>query len=134
MVLQNQIGCTMLFTGLPAAGKTTLAHAVGDCMSHKGQIVTLLDGDHMRQVLSPELGYCREDRNAHLMRLAFVAGEITRHGGVTICALVAPYETARIEFQHRIERYGLFLLVYVSTALEVCAERDPKGLYRRSRA
>ena len=96
--------------------------------------VTLLDGDLVRQHLSSELGFSREHRALNVRRIAFVAAEIARHGGLAICAPIAPYASIRAEARGLGEAAGAFLLVYVATPLEVCEARDPKGLYKRARA
>jgi sulfate adenylyltransferase len=96
--------------------------------------VTLLDGDLVRTHLSSELGFSREHRTLNVRRIAFVAAEITRHGGVAICAPIAPYTAIRRDARALVEAAGLFLLVYVATPIEICEARDPKGLYQRARA
>jgi sulfate adenylyltransferase len=96
--------------------------------------VTLLDGDLVRTHLSSELGFSREHRTLNVRRIAFVAAEITRHGGLAICAPIAPYAALRRDARALVEAAGLFLLVYVATPIEVCEARDPKGLYQRARA
>ena len=96
--------------------------------------VTLLDGDVVRTHLSSELGFSREHRTLNVRRIAYVAAEITRHGGVVICAPIAPYAALRREARTLVEAAGLFLLVYVATPIDVCEARDPKGLYQRARA
>jgi adenylyl-sulfate kinase len=126
-------GCTIFLTGLSGAGKTTIARALKAELEARGRTVTLLDGDEIRQQLSQELGFSRDDRNLHVRRVAYVAAEITRHGGVAICALIAPYDEARRQARAMVERAGRFVLVHVATPLDVCESRDVKGLYKRAR-
>jgi sulfate adenylyltransferase len=128
-------GVTVFFTGLSGSGKSTIANALRVRLLEDGRrTVTLLDGDLVRQHLSSELGFSREHRTLNVRRIAFVAAEITRHGGLAICAPIAPYAAIRREARAMVERVGTFLLVYVATPLEVCEARDPKGLYQRARA
>ena len=129
-----QRGLTIFLTGLPAAGKTTIAHGLADWFERESRPVTLLDGDVVRQDLSAELGFSKEHRDLNIRRIGFVAAEITRHGGTCICSPIAPYEAARKAVRTMVERFGRFLLVYVSTPVEVCESRDPKGLYAKARA
>jgi len=99
-----------------------------------GRQVSLLDGDLVRRHLSGELGFSRRDRDQNVHRIGYVASEITKHGGVAICAVIAPYDRARKEVRRLVEAWGAFLLVYVATSMEVCESRDTKGLYARARA
>lgn len=131
----SQRGFTIFLTGLSGAGKSTIArtleaqlHALG------GRQVSLLDGDLMRRHLSGELGYLRRDRDQNVHRIGYVASEITKHGGVAICAVIAPYDRARKDVRRLVENWGAFLLVHVATSVEVCESRDSKGLYARARA
>ena len=96
--------------------------------------MTLLDGDIVRKGLSSELGFSREHRDINILRIGFVAGEITKHGGVTICAVIAPFDAVRRQVRSAVQCHGGFVLVYLSTPLETCERRDPKGLYARARA
>jgi sulfate adenylyltransferase len=96
--------------------------------------VTLLDGDVVRRHLSSELGFSKRDRDINIRRVGFVASEITKHGGVALCAPIAPYDAVRKEVRSLIEPLGGFVLVYVATPLEVCESRDRKGLYAKARA
>ena len=128
-------GVTVFFTGLSGSGKSTIANALRVRLLEDGRrTVTLLDGDLVRTHLSSELGFSREHRNVNVRRIAFVAAEITRHGGVAICAPIAPYADLRREARALVEAAGIFLLVYVATPIDVCEARDPKGLYQRARA
>jgi sulfate adenylyltransferase len=128
-------GVTIFFTGLSGSGKSTIANALRVRLLEDGRrTVTLLDGDVVRTHLSSELGFSREHRTLNVRRIAFVAAEITRHGGVAICAPIAPYAALRRDARALVEAAGVFLLVYVATPLDVCEARDPKGLYQRARA
>jgi len=126
-------GFCVWLTGLPAAGKTTIAEALLAKLEERGRLVTMLDGDGaMRRMLSTELGFTKEDRNRNVLRAGFVAAEIVKHGGIAICALVSPYAGARALVREMIGT--AFVEVYVHTPLVVCEKRDPKGLYRQARA
>lgn len=130
-----QQGCTVFFTGLSGAGKSTLAKALLDkLLEIGGRPVTLLDGDIVRKHLSSELGFSRAHRDLNIRRIGFVANEITRNGGIAICAPIAPYDSIRKEIRKLISSRGGFVLVYVATPLEVCEQRDRKGLYAKARA
>lgn len=131
---QNR-GATVLLTGLPAAGKSTTAAALERKLVNTwGRVVTVLDGDDVRMSLSAGLGFSDADRATHLMRIGFVAAEVARHGGISICAAIAPQEAARSAMRALIKPLGEFVLVYVRTPLRVCETRDPKGLYAAARA
>jgi sulfate adenylyltransferase len=121
-------GVCLWFTGLSGSGKTTTARVIAEMLTRRGRTVTMLDGDVVRTHLSKELGFSREDRDENVRRVAYVASEVVRHGGIVICALVSPYRAARAEARGMVgaER---FVEVFVDTPLEVCAERDVKGLY-----
>ncbi len=99
-----------------------------------GRPVTLLDGDIVRKNLSSELGFSREHRNLNIARIGFVASEITKNGGIALCAPIAPYDSVRREVRRMVEARGGFVLVHVATPLEVCESRDRKGLYAKARA
>jgi sulfate adenylyltransferase len=131
--LNDQRGLTIFLTGLSGAGKTTIAASLA---GHLGKIrpVTLLDGDAVRHHMSSELGFSRPHRELNIRRVGFVASEVTKHGGICICALIAPYDEARKEARRLVEQFGTFILIYVSTPLEVCETRDSKGLYARARS
>src|SRR3989344_4929757 len=126
-------GGTIFFTGLSGAGKSTVAHVLHTkLLEESDQQITLLDGDIVRRHLSKGLGFSREDRNENIMRIGYVASEVPRHGGIAICAAIAPYEAARARNRARIGKTGAYIEVYVSTPLSTCVERDPKGLYRKA--
>ena len=127
-------GFTVFFTGLSGAGKSTTANALLSRIEESGRRVTLLDGDAVRKHLSRELGFSKEHRDLNILRIGFVAAEITKHGGSCICANIAPYQAARSEVRAMVEAHGGFVLVHVATPLSVCESRDAKGLYARARA
>ena len=127
-------GFTIFFTGLSGAGKSTIANALLIKLNEIGtRPVTLLDGDIVRTHLSSELGFSREHRDINVRRIGYVASEITKNGGVAICAPIAPYSHTRQQVREMIEPLGGFLEVFVSTSLEVCEQRDRKGLYAKAR-
>ena len=129
----DRSGFCVWLTGLPAAGKTTIAKALQAELEKRGRPVTMLDGDGaMRQILSTGLGFSKEDRQVNVLRAGFVAGEIVKHGGAVICALVSPYADDRAMARKMVGT--TFVELYVHTPLHVCEKRDPKGLYRRARA
>ena len=126
-------GFCVWLTGLPAAGKSTIAAALQAELEKRDRVVTMLDGDGaMRQMLSTELGFTKKDRDRNVLRAGFVAGQIVKHGGAVICALVSPYADAR-NCVRRMMGHA-FIEVYVQTPLSICEKRDPKALYRRARA
>ncbi len=128
-------GFTVFFTGLSGSGKSTIANALlVKLLEIGGRHVTLLDGDHVRKHLSSELGFSKEHRDLNIQRIGYVASEITKNGGVAICAPIAPYAATRQKVREMIEPMGGFFEVYVSTSLEVCEQRDRKGLYAKARA
>ncbi|MBI5641906.1 MAG: bifunctional sulfate adenylyltransferase/adenylylsulfate kinase [Deltaproteobacteria bacterium] len=132
---RHEQGFTVFFTGLSGSGKSTIANALMvKLMEIGGRAVTLLDGDMVRKNLSSELGFSREHRDLNIQRIGFVAGQITKYGGAAICAPIAPYTQTRRAVREEISRHGGFLEVFVSTPLEVCEERDRKGLYAKARA
>jgi len=128
-------GFTVFFTGLSGAGKSTLARGLAiKLMELGGRRVTLLDGDVVRRHLSSELGFSRAHRDINIRRIGYVASEITKHGGVAICAPIAPYQFTRRDVRAMVSPWGGFIEVYVATSLEVCEGRDRKGLYAKARA
>ena len=128
-------GFTVLFTGLSGSGKSTVASVLlTKLLEEGGRPVTLLDGDIVRKHLSSELGFSKEHRDMNIRRIGWVASEITKNGGIAICAPIAPYEAVRKEVREMVEPAGGFVLVHVSTALDVCEARDRKGLYAKARA
>ena len=131
---KNRQGFTVLFTGLSGSGKSTIAHALlNKLMELGGRPVTLLDGDVVRKNLSSELGFSKEHRELNIQRIGFVASEITKNGGIALCAPIAPYTATRRTVREMIEAEGGFVEVHVATPLEVCEQRDRKGLYARAR-
>ena len=127
-------GFTVFFTGLSGSGKSTIANALmTKLMEMGGRPVTLLDGDVVRKHLSSELGFSKEHRDINIRRIGYVASEITKNGGIAICAPIAPYATTRATVREMIETYGAFLEVHVATSLEECERRDRKGLYKLAR-
>jgi sulfate adenylyltransferase len=131
---RSRQGFTVFFTGLSGAGKSTIANVLMIKLREMGdRPVTLLDGDIVRKNLSSELGFSREHRNLNVLRIGFVASEITKNGGVAICAPIAPYRDIRRQVRNEIEPLGGFLEVHVSTSLAVCESRDRKGLYAAAR-
>ena len=98
-----------------------------------GRPVTLLDGDIVRKNLSSELGFSKEHRDLNIRRIGYVASEITKNGGIAICAPIAPYSKTRLSVRNEISQYGSFVEIHISTAIEVCEKRDRKGLYKLAR-
>lgn len=127
-------GFTVFFTGLSGSGKSTIANALMvKMMEMGGRPVTLLDGDVVRKNLSSELGFSKEHRDLNIRRIGYVASEITKNGGIAICAPIAPYSATRRRVREDIESFGTFVEVHVSTSLEECERRDRKGLYKLAR-
>lgn len=131
---RSEQGLTIFFTGLSGSGKSTLANVLHAKLLERGRSVSLLDGDLVRRELSAGLGFSREDRDRNIRRIGYVAAEVTRHGGVAICAPIAPYDATRKDVRRAIEECGAFVLVHLATRLEVCEARDRKGLYAKARA
>ena len=132
---RHKQGFTVFFTGLSGAGKSTVANALLVRLLELGtRPVTLLDGDVVRKHLSSELGFSKEHRNLNVQRIGFVASEITKNGGIAICAPIAPYAKARAEVREMIEAHGMFVETYVSTPIGICETRDRKGLYALARS
>ncbi|MFO7768423.1 MAG: bifunctional sulfate adenylyltransferase/adenylylsulfate kinase [bacterium] len=132
---RHRQGLTVFFTGLSGSGKSTLANALMvKLLEMGGRPVTLLDGDIVRKNLSSELGFSKEHRDLNIQRIGFVASEITKNGGIAICAPIAPYDATRKSVREVVENGGAFQLVHVATPLAVCEERDRKGLYAKARA
>ncbi len=132
---RHRQGFTVFFTGLSGSGKSTIANALlVKFLEIGGRPVTLLDGDLVRKHLSSELGFSKEHRDINIRRIGFVASEITRNGGIALCAPIAPYDSVRKEVRRMVEEGGGFLLVHVATPLEICEGRDRKGLYAKARA
>jgi sulfate adenylyltransferase len=128
-------GFTVFFTGLSGSGKSTIASALlVKLMEMGGRPVTLLDGDIVRKNLSSELNFSKEHRDINIRRIGFVAAEITKNGGIALCAPIAPYDSVRKEVRAAVEPGGGFMLVHIATPIEVCEERDRKGLYAKARA
>jgi len=132
---RHKQGLAIFFTGLSGSGKSTIANVLfTKFLEVGGRPVTLLDGDLVRKHLSSELGFSKEHRDINIRRIGYVASEITKNGGIAICAPIAPYDATRRYVRQLIEPYGGFILVHVATALEVCEQRDRKGLYAKARA
>ena len=131
---RHKQGFTVFFTGFSGSGKSTIANALMvKLMEMGGRPVTLLDGDVVRQNLSSELGFSKEHRDLNIRRIGYVASEITKNGGIAICAPIAPYATTRRFVREDIENYGAFVEVHVATSIEECERRDRKGLYKLAR-
>jgi sulfate adenylyltransferase len=128
-------GFVVFLTGLSGSGKSTIARNLADILAERGdRRVSLLDGDLVRRLLSAGLTFSREDRDLNIARIGFVATEVARHGGIAICAPIAPYAAARARVREMVSEVGDFLLIHVATPLEVCEARDRKGLYAKARA
>ena len=125
-------GFCVWFTGLPCAGKTTIAEIVVTLLKEKSREVTLLDGDVVRTHLSKGLGFSKEDRDTNILRIGFMASEIVKHNGAVVCAAVSPYQSAR-EQVRQMMKDGSFILVYIHAPQSVCEKRDVKGLYKKAR-
>ena len=131
---RSKQGFTVLFTGLSGSGKSTIANALMvKLMEMGGRPVTLLDGDLVRKNLSSELGFSKEHRDLNIRRIGYVASEITKNGGIAICAPIAPYSNTRNAIRKEIEHFGAFIEIHVATSIEECERRDRKGLYKLAR-
>ncbi len=127
-------GFTVFFTGLSGSGKSTIANALMvKLMEMGGRPVTLLDGDVVRKHLSSELGFSKDHRDLNIKRIGYVASEITKNGGIAICAPIAPYAATRRAVREMVEAFGAFVEVHVATSIEECERRDRKGLYKLAR-
>ena len=131
---RSKQGFTVFFTGFSGSGKSTIANALMvKLMEMGGRPVTLLDGDLVRKNLSSELGFSKEHRDLNIRRIGYVASEITKNGGIAICAPIAPYATTRRAVREDVEAFGAFVEVHVATSIEECERRDRKGLYKLAR-
>jgi sulfate adenylyltransferase len=128
---RHQQGVCIWFTGLSGSGKSSTADVLVSLLMEYGKQITILDGDVIRTHLSKGLGFSKEDRDTNILRIGFVAGEIVRHGGVAICAAISPYRAARNEARKMVG--DNFVMVYMDTPIEVCEQRDSKGLYAKAR-
>lgn len=132
---RHKQGLTIFFTGLSGSGKSTIANVlVTKFLEMGGRPVTLLDGDLVRKHLSSELGFSKEHRDINIRRIGYVASEITKNGGIAICAPIAPYDGTRKHVRELVEAVGGFILVHIATPVETCEQRDRKGLYAKARA
>jgi sulfate adenylyltransferase len=132
---RHERGVVVFMTGLSGSGKSTIARDLRDVLAERGnRTVSLLDGDQVRRLLSAGLSFSKADRDLNIARIGFVAAEIARHGGIAICAPIAPYAQARARVRAMVGQTGDFLLVYVATPIDTCAARDRKGLYAKARA
>ena len=127
----KQRGVTVWFTGLSGAGKTTITKAVTEKLRSQGYLLEVLDGDIVRQNLTKGLGFSKEDRDENIRRIGFVSHLLTRNGVIVLVSAISPYREIRDEVRNKI---GDFVEVYVNAPLEVCEQRDVKGLYKRARA
>ena len=132
---RRERGLVVFFTGLSGSGKSTIARGLFEALTERGdRTVSLLDGDRVRQLLSAGLTFSRADRDLNIARIGYVAAEVARHGGIAICAPIAPFAAARAAVREMVSETGDFLLIHVSTPVEVCEARDRKGLYAKARA
>lgn len=129
--LENQQGVCLWFTGLPSSGKTTAAKKVARKLDAQGERVERLDGDVVRQSLTADLGFSREDRNKNIARVAFVAKLLERNGIITLCSFITPYRAQRDYVRNNVEDVRI---VHVDAPVDVCKERDPKGMYAKAEA
>jgi adenylyl-sulfate kinase len=131
MINMKNRGFTLWFTGLPCSGKSTLAELVGKELERRGRGVEILDGDVVRTNLTKGLGFSKEDRDENIRRIGFVCGLLSKHGAVAISAAISPYRAIRDEVRSKTQN---FIEVYVATPLEVCIQRDVKGMYKKALA
>jgi sulfate adenylyltransferase len=132
---RSQRGLVLFLTGLSGSGKSTIARDLADVLAERSdRQVSLLDGDLVRQLLSAGLTFSRADRDLNIARIGFVAAEVARHGGIAICAPIAPFAAARAQVREMVSEVGDFFLIHVATPVEVCEARDRKGLYAKARA
>jgi sulfate adenylyltransferase len=132
---RHKQGLTIFFTGLSGSGKSTIANVLlTKFLETGGRPVTILDGDLVRKHLSSELGFSKEHRDINIRRIGYVASEITKNGGIAVCAPIAPYDATRKAVREMIEPVGGFVLVHIATTVETCEQRDRKGLYAKARA
>ena len=124
-------GFTLWFTGLSGSGKSVIADTVAEELKKMGMKVERLDGDIVRKSLTKDLGFTEEDRNMNIERVTFVAKLLTRNGVAVLCSFISPYNKIRAYSRKEI---GDYILVYVKCSLEVCEQRDPKGMYKKARA
>jgi adenylyl-sulfate kinase len=127
-------GFVIWFTGLPAAGKTTIAGVVAPELERRGIVVEQLDGDIVRTHFSKGLGFSKDHRDANVARIGWIASRMARAGGAVVVSAVSPHQDARRRVRSDVERYAPFVEVHVATPLEECVRRDPKGLYARALA
>ncbi len=125
-------GVVAWLTGLPASGKTTIATTAARMLRDMGYRVEVLDGDWVRRTINPDAGFTREERRRHLLRVAWIARLLARNGVIVLCSFVSPYRDVRREVRAIISEEAPFIEVYVYAPLEVCIQRDPKGLYKRA--
>jgi sulfate adenylyltransferase len=130
--IRHKQGVCIWFTGLSGAGKSTIAEVLTVLLQEHARQVTLLDGDVVRTHLSKGLGFSKEDRDVNIRRIGYVASEIVRHGGIAVCAAVSPYRATRNDVRNMVGK-DHYVEVFVDTPLEVCEQRDTKGLYARAR-
>ena len=132
---RHKQGLTIFFTGLSGSGKSTIANVLmTKFLEVGGRPVTILDGDLVRKHLSSELGFSKEHRDINIRRIGYVASEITKNGGIAICAPIAPYDAVRKQVRSMVEPVGGFILVHIATPVGTCEQRDRKGLYAKARA
>ncbi|WP_181766033.1 adenylyl-sulfate kinase [Streptomyces albidus (ex Kaewkla and Franco 2022)] len=129
---RTDLGATVWLTGLPSAGKTTIAHALAEQLTAQGRRVEVLDGDEIRTFLSAGLGFSRADRDLNVQRIGFVAELLASHGVTVLVPVIAPYADSREAVRKRHQAAGTgYLEVHVATPVDVCSQRDVKGLYAR---